>query len=392
MGVMASSTLQKSKIATKQQKKVADFFAGIGLVSLGLEDAGWKTIYALDYEKEKEAAYVNHFGPGHYHTLDIATAKGADVPDVLLAHASFPCTDLSVAGARRGINQGESSAFWHFVRILSEMKDAHGHGRPPFVLLENVEGLLTSNNGQDLKSALKALNDLDYRVDLMRIDASHFVPQSRVRIFIMGIHESIAENFDNNSLLQEHSLRSSNARPKKIIDYVAQNLNLNWYFHPLPNLPERKISLVQIIDPVAEWWPKEKAQYLYNQMHSYHRELIDKEIKGSEYKYYPAFRRMRERDGKPQSTAELRTDGIAGCLRTPKGGSARQIIVRVGKGGFDARLINGVEAARLMGADRFKLNDELSLNQILFGFGDAVCVPAIEWIGRNYLDPLYETI
>lgn len=389
---MTTQAPARLKKATKQQKIVADFFAGIGLVSLGLENAGWQTVYALDYEKEKEAAYTNHFGSGHYHTLDIATASGANVPDVLLAHASFPCTDLSVAGGRKGINQGESSAFWHFVRILSEMKDIHGYGRPPFVLLENVEGLLTSNNGQDLRSALKALNDLGYRVDLMRIDASHFVPQSRVRIFIMGIHESVAENFDDNSLLQEHSLRNSNARSKKIIDYVSENSDLNWYFHPLPNLPERRISLVQIIDPKAEWWPKEKKDYLYNQMHSYHRELIDKELNSQEYRYYPAFRRMRERDGKPQSTAELRTDGIAGCLRTPKGGSARQIIVRVGRGDFDARLINGIEAARLMGADHFKLNDELSLNQILFGFGDAVCVPAIEWIGRHYLDPLHEAI
>ena len=97
---------------------------------------------------------------------------------------------------------------------------------------------------------------------------------------------------------------------------------------------------------------------------------------------------MRIRDGESQSTAELRTDGIAGCLRTPKGGSAKQILVRVGRGRFDARLLNEKEVARLMGAEDFRINQKLSSNQVLFGFGDAVGVPVLEWIGTHYLNPL----
>src|SRR3989344_2894947 len=115
-------------------------------------------------------------------------------------------------------------------------------------------------------------------------------------------------------------------------------------------------------------------------------------MKQDHYSYFPAFRRMRLRDGEIRSTVELRTDGIAGCLRTPKGGSARQILVRVGKGNLDARLINEKEAAHLMGASNFKLNSALSLNQVLFGFGDAVCVPAIEWIGENYLNSIIKEV
>lgn len=84
--------------------------------------------------------------------------------------------------------------------------------------------------------------------------------------------------------------------------------------------------------------------------------------------------------------AELRTDGVAGCLRTPRGGSGRQILVKAGKGKFFARLVSPREAARLMGADDFKLN--VPLNQALFGFGDAVCVPVIEWIAKHYLNPV----
>ena len=153
-------------------KTVADFFAGIGLVSMGLERAGWKTVYALDYDQEKAEAYINHFGAEHYRTEDVAKTRGASVPNVMLAHASFPCTDLSVAGARAGIHKGESSAFWEFVRVVREMKETYGEASPPLILLENVEGLLTSNDGVDLRSLLGTLNDLGYSVDLLRIDAA----------------------------------------------------------------------------------------------------------------------------------------------------------------------------------------------------------------------------
>jgi len=95
------------------------------------------------------------------------------------------------------------------------------------------------------------------------------------------------------------------------------------------------------------------------------------------------FRRMRA--GK--STAELRTDGIAGCLRTPKGGSGRQILFQAGFGRFAVRLITAREAARLMGADNYVITTPL--NQSLFGFGDAVCVPVVSWIAEHYLNPTW---
>jgi DNA (cytosine-5)-methyltransferase 1 len=369
-------------------KTVADFFAGIGLVTLGLQQAGWDTVYALDYEPLKELQYSTNFGSDHYHTKDIALEQGSNVPAVTVAHASFPCTDLSLAGSRKGIHQGESSAFWHFARIVSEMHEAHGAGNPQLVLLENVEGLLTSNDGLDLRAVIAELNKLGYKADLLRIDASHFVPQSRVRIFIVGVHESLVTGFNSNDLMQEHILRATNSRPKKIVDYIAKHSDLDWYVHPLPNLPIRTALLEDVIDVSEPWWPSERTTFLYNQLHSHQRKIVDDLKDSAYYTYLPGFRRMRKRDGISQSTVELRNDGIAGCLRTPKGGSARQIVVRVGKGSFDARLFNGREAARLMGANDFILHPSITPNQALFGFGDAVCVPALKWIGDNYFNTL----
>lgn len=84
--------------------------------------------------------------------------------------------------------------------------------------------------------------------------------------------------------------------------------------------------------------------------------------------------------------AELRTDDIAGCLRTPRGGSGRQILLKAGNGKYFVRLLTPRECARLMGADDFNIS--ATLNQALFGFGDAVCVPVVEWIAESYLDPV----
>jgi DNA (cytosine-5)-methyltransferase 1 len=89
---------------------------------------------------------------------------------------------------------------------------------------------------------------------------------------------------------------------------------------------------------------------------------------------------------KGKSMAELRTDGIAGCLRTPRGGSGRQILFKAGYGQYHVRLLTPRECARLMGADDFTI--EGSLNQALFGFGDAVCASAVEWISQYYLTPM----
>src|SRR5438552_10647884 len=107
-------------------------------------------------------------------------------------------------------------------------------------------------------------------------------------------------------------------------------------------------------------------------------------IKSAAWSFGMGFRRVREGG----SMAELRVDGIAGCLRTPRGGSGRQILVKAGFGEFYALLLTPRECARLMGADDFVISG--SLNQALFGFGDAVCVPVIEWIAEHYLNPACE--
>ncbi len=361
-------------------KTFAEFFAGIGLMRIGLERAGWHIAFANDIDEDKWQMYRDHFGnTGEFIVGDVHKIAANVVPPVGLATASFPCNDLSLAGARKGLAGEHSSAFWGFMEVLSKM----GSKRPPMVLLENVTGFLTSHDGNDFRDALLALNRLGYAVDAFIIDAVRFVPQSRQRLFVVGTRTERVSSLNETPKFYE-----SDCRPSALADFIMWNPEINWRIRPLPQLPTSSGHLGEILENLSPnsltWWSKERCDYLLRQMSAKHRAIADEMMRGSKTTYGTIFRRVR--NGK--SMAELRTDGIAGCLRTPRGGSGRQILFAAGRDRFAVRLLTARECARLMGADDFKMN--VPLNQALFGFGDAVCVPVVEWIARQYLNPLWD--
>ncbi len=362
------------------KKNVAEFFAGIGLIRIGLERQGWSISFANDNDPNKKIMYRDHFQDlnEHYRTDSIRDLSSDDIPPVLMATASFPCNDLSLAGARRGLNNGHSSTFWAFTRLIEQMEDQ----KPPIILIENVSGFLSSRKGGDFFSAVSELNRLGYSIDTLIIDASRFVPQSRIRLFLVGILSGDIDALG----LREFNLEESELRPKSLIHFISKNLKLDWNIRKLPPLPLRTLTLENILedlpDDAPEWWSQDRTQYLHNQMSERHKKIVDNMLTGDEFSYGTVFRRMRN----GRSMAEIRTDGVAGCLRTPKGGSAKQILVKAGMGKFQARLLTPRECARLMGADDFVIN--VPRDQAFFGFGDAVCVPVIEWIAKHYLNPV----
>ncbi len=359
----------------------AEFFAGIGLVRMGLERSGWKCAFANDIDPKKLEMYQAQFPDWREHFVlgDIRSVAPRDLPRVDLATASFPCTDLSLAGARKGLAGEHSSALWPFLEVLHKVE----HVRPRLVLLENVPAFLSSHNGADFKSALVALNRLGYSVDAFIVDAIHFVPQSRPRLFVVGVYAPAA------SLVAERRkppiFFESHVRPPALARFILESNDIRWNIRELPALPPEKHKLESILDVLppdaSEWWSVPRVEYLLNQMSAKHRSLADGMIESTTETAGTVFRRVR--NGK--SMAELRVDGTAGCLRTPKGGSGRQILFVAGSGFCRARLLTPRECARLMGADDYRI--DVPANQALFGFGDAVCVPVIDWIARNYLNP-----
>jgi DNA (cytosine-5)-methyltransferase 1 len=348
---------------------------------MGLERQGWSVAFANDVDEKKREMYDAHFGDAdkHFKLGDIHGLSARDVPTVTLATASFPCNDLSLAGSRNGLRGRQSSAFWGFIRILDQLKKR----KPPVVLIENVTGFLTSHGGEDFKEALTALNKLGYGVDAFIVDAARFTPQSRRRLFVVGV---LQDKFNRRGAPQTTLLGDDELRPAALSQFISSHPEINWNVRSLPAPSGTAFKLEKILEDLpedaVEWWGAERAKYLFEQMSPRHRATAEAMIAGPNWSYGAVFRRVRH--GK--SMAELRTDGIAGCLRTPRGGSGRQILFKAGKGKYFARLFTPRECARLMGADDYIIS--AAPNQALFGFGDAVCVPVIEWITEYYLDPV----
>ncbi|MEX0775776.1 MAG: DNA cytosine methyltransferase [Phycisphaeraceae bacterium] len=357
----------------------AEFFAGIGLVRLALEQQGWQVVYANDIDPDKREMYAANFGDEHFHLGDIHKLDPDSVPDCDLYTASFPCNDLSIAGAWAGLEGKESSAFWGLIRLL-ELK---GDRRPPLVMLENVVGFLMSHGGSDFEKALLAITDLGYTVDAFILNAVHWVPQSRARLFVIAKRD---DGNDRNSFATE-----TETRPTALFEFINTHQNIRWDIRELPRLPRSNRRLEDIIEDLPDddphWWDKERTEYFMRQFSRRHDLQAKLMITAKRVCYATAFRRVR--NGK--SMAELRTDGIAGCLRTPRGGSGRQILLKAGRDRYQVRLLTARECARLQGVpDTYVI--EVPLNQALFGFGDAVCVPAVHWIAKHYLNSVSESL
>ena len=163
------------------QGVAAEFFAGMGLVRLAARtcNRAYRVVYANDLSASKARLYRAMFpGEDHFDERDIAQVKANDIPPAELWTASFPCTDLSLAGSRGGIRAGQSGAVWELLRLVDETARER---RPRFLFFENVVGLLSSHRGEDFRALVRALNELGYGVDAMRVNAAHFTAQSRPR-------------------------------------------------------------------------------------------------------------------------------------------------------------------------------------------------------------------
>ncbi len=162
-----------------------EFFAGSGLVAHGLSGL-FRPIWSNDVSEKKAAVYRANLPDEHFILDDIKNIRGSAIPFAHLSWASFPCQDLSLAGSMGGIDAERSGLVWEWLRILREMPSC-----PSILLIENVAGLLTANKGRNYAKLHHALLDLGYRSGAMVIDAVHFVPQSRPRVFIIAVKQEI---------------------------------------------------------------------------------------------------------------------------------------------------------------------------------------------------------
>jgi DNA (cytosine-5)-methyltransferase 1 len=359
-----------------------EFFAGGGLARLGLEP-DFACTFANDIDRAKAAAYRTAFPPGdHMHEGDIWKLTPSKLPGkAALAWASFPCQDLSLAGARRGLAAPRSGAFWGFHSLIEKL----GHeGRAPDVLaLENVTGLLSSHGGADFAALLQAVEDLGYRAGALEADAALFTPQSRPRLFIIAARNPPAHLIASgpSEPFHSHALRNVVARLPD-----AKRKRFVWWRLDAP--PKRNTRLVALLDEHSDTWnSEEQTAKLVSQMSTLQRARLDALQESGRRDVGAVFRRIRVEHGERVQRAEARFDGLAGCLRTPTGGSSRQLLLFVEGKQVRSRLLSPREAARLMGVpEHYPLPS--GQTAALHLVGDAVCVPVVRWLSQHLLAPL----
>ncbi|MGV9009024.1 DNA cytosine methyltransferase [Brevundimonas sp.] len=371
--------------------EVYEFFAGGGMVRAGL-GPDWTCRFANDIDARKAASYRANWGTGE--ELFVGDVAGIDPAQLSgqadLAWASFPCQDLSLAGAGRGLAGPRSGAFHGFWRVIEGLT-ARGRATA-LVAIENVCGTLTSRGGADFAVLMRTLSEGGYRPGALVIDAERFVPQSRPRLFVIGVHhrvylpDSLQHPGPQGPFHTPAVVRAVASLPPEI---AARTL---WW--TLPEPPARTITLFDLIEPdtrATPWHTSDQTDRLLSQMSPLNVQKLDAARHTGTLTYGTAYRRTRQERGHRVQRAEVRFDGLAGCLRTPGGGSSRQIVLEVIGDGVRSRLMSPRETARLMGLpDSYLLpagqGDALHLT------GDGVVVPVVRHLTRHLFEPLIGSV
>ena len=367
-----------------------EFFAGGGMVRAGL-GAGWDCLFANDFDARKGLTYQANWGTAGELTVgDIRALAASDLPGCPdLVWGSFPCQDLSLAGHGAGLageRSGTFYAFWDLVRGLA------AQGRAPrLVAVENVCGALTSRNGQDFEAMARTFTAAGYRFGALVINADLFTPQSRPRLFVVGVHadadlpEGLASPEPLAPFHTKAVIRAIGRLPE---DIRAQAL---WWNLPTP--PHRTEVFADLIeenpDSVA-WHAPAETDRLLALMSPVNRAKVQAAQRAGRRMVGGVYRRTRtDASGQKAQRAEVRFDDIAGCLRTPSGGSSRQTILVIDGPRIRSRLISGRETARLMGLpDSYVLPRRYSDAYHLTG--DGVVVPVARHLAEHLFEPLVQ--
>ena len=161
--------------------RVASFFSGIGGFDLGLERAGMNVVFQCEINTFCKKVLKKHW-PHVQLESDILQLNVYDIPEAELWAGGFPCQDVSLAnqGKRKGLEGFRSGLFFKFAELIAERL-------PRWIIIENVPGLLNSNNGNDFQSVVSTLDEFGYCVSWRVLDAKYFgTPQRRRRVYIVA--------------------------------------------------------------------------------------------------------------------------------------------------------------------------------------------------------------
>lgn len=338
----------------------------------------WRCPFANDVDPMKRAAYGANFGLDHHRLADVHALGLGDLPTGTadLAWASSPCQDLSLAGARGGLGASRSGAFFGFWRLM-EALDKDGRA-PRLIVIENVAGLLTSHGGADFAGLAARLAARGYFITATVLNAADFVPQSRPRLFIIGARaDRIGARAPTgpapDALQRAVALLPTQARAR-------------WRWPVAQPARARNAALADILEAGCDFDAPDRTRALLAAMAPAQRAALEALRRSGERHVGAGFRRVRAANGAKQVRFEARFDGLSGCIRTPAGGSSRQIILDIDKARVRSRLMTPREAARAMGLpDDYALPERTTAALKLVG--DGVSPPVVRWLAENVLEP-----
>jgi DNA (cytosine-5)-methyltransferase 1 len=371
-----------------------EFFAGGGMARAGLgsgcasREQVWTCLFANDNDPKKVAAYRRNWGDREIRGSDVSLLTLDDLPGVAdLAWASFPCQDLSLAGMGAGLKGQRSGAFWPFWRLIEQL-GAAGRG-PRVVVLENVCGALTSHGGRDFQSLMQALTSAGYRCGAVVADAVLFLPHSRPRLFVIGVRADV--EIVSSLVAGEPREPFHTLALKAACEALPAAARASWVWWKLPPPALRRQRLADIIEEApagVAWHTHQETGRLLSLMSPVHLAKVDKAKRMKRLMVGCLYKRTRpDESGVRSQRAEVRFDDIAGCLRTPNGGSSRQTILVVNGNSVKSRLLSARETARLMGLPDTYLLPE-NYNEAYHLTGDGVAVPVVRHLAQHLIEPL----
>ncbi|MEX1014619.1 MAG: transcriptional repressor LexA [Candidatus Paceibacterota bacterium] len=231
----------KPKQKTKHDFNTIDLFAGVGGIRLGFENAGFKTVFANDFESQCKDTYDLNFKDSKLIVEDIRKIGIDDLPKFDFLLGGFPCQAFSIAGYRHGFKdkKDRGNLFFDIARIIEARK-------PEGFLLENVKNLKSHDSGKTFEVIEKTLEDLGYYVKSKVLNTMEYgnVPQNRERIYIVG--------FKNKNYFDKFEFPKPVKLTKKVTDLLEKNVPEKYYYNGKP-LYERLKDSVKDEGKVYQW-------------------------------------------------------------------------------------------------------------------------------------------
>ena len=157
--------------------KFIDLFAGVGGFRLAMERAGHECVWSCEIDKYCRQVYKKHFGDEPYG--DIRTINASDIPDFDILCGGVPCQSWSIAGKRGGFEDDRGTMWFEVFKIVKIKK-------PKYLLLENVKGLLSHNEGKSFERICEDICEMGYAIDFRVLNSKYVIPQNRERVFILA--------------------------------------------------------------------------------------------------------------------------------------------------------------------------------------------------------------